>query len=147
MIEHSKWLRETFPVSFAEIGPILKSGFIYVSGRDNMYRPLVVLNIRRLIDGNYPIELINSSSAFFCDFVVKKLLVPGQVENWIMIIDLNDVGIFPITIIGFHEFIQSFRVQMRNIDCVQLRKSISEALVVLSVLQNIAPELSEVSWT
>ena len=93
MIEHSKWLRETYPVSFAEIGPILKSGFIYVSGRDHMYRPLVVLNIRRLIDGNYPIELINSSSAFFCDFVVKKLLVPGQVENWIMIIDLNDVGI------------------------------------------------------
>ena len=30
--------------------------------------------------------------AFFFTFVEKKLLVPGQVENWIMLIDLNDVS-------------------------------------------------------
>lgn len=35
---------------------------------------------------------MNAATAFFCQFVVKKLLVPGLVENWIMIIDLNDVG-------------------------------------------------------
>ena len=38
------------------------------------------------------IDVLNASTAFFCQFVVKKLLVPGLVENWIMIIDLNDVG-------------------------------------------------------
>ena len=92
MIEHSKWLRETFPLSYNEIGPILKSGFIYVNGRDHKYRPLVILNVRKLVDGNYPIEAINATASFFCDFVVKKLLVPGRVENWVMIIDLNDVG-------------------------------------------------------
>lgn len=92
MIDHSKWIRETYPIRYNDIAPILKSGFLYVSGRDKMYRPLMILNVRKLIDGNYPIEAVQAASAFFCDFVVKKLLVPGRVENWVMIIDLNDVG-------------------------------------------------------
>ena len=93
IIEHSRWLRETFPVSYDPIGDIMKSGFLYVSGRDYKYRPIVILNVRNMVDVEYPIEVINASSAFFCDFVVKKLLIPGRVENWIMLIDLNDVGI------------------------------------------------------
>jgi len=92
IIEHSKWLRETFPVSYDTIGAILKSGFLYVSGRDNKYRPIVILNVRKIVDVQYSIEAINASTAFFCDFIVKKLLIPGRVENWIMLIDLNDVG-------------------------------------------------------
>jgi hypothetical protein len=71
----------------------MKSGFLYVSGRDFKYRPIVILNVRKIVDVEYPIEVINASTAFFCDFVVKKLLIPGYVENWIMLIDLNDVGI------------------------------------------------------
>ena len=53
----------------------------------------MILNVRRMVDVEYPIEQINAATAFFCDFVVKKLLIPGRVENWIMIIDLNDVGV------------------------------------------------------
>lgn len=92
IIEHSTWLRQTYPVSFSFIGDILKSGFLYVSGRDYKYRPVVILNVRKIVDVEYPIDVINASTAFFCDFVVKKLLIPGKVENWIMLIDLNDVG-------------------------------------------------------
>ena len=58
MIEHSKWIRETYPIRYNDIAAILKSGFLYVSGRDKMYRPLMILNVRKLIDGNYPIEAV-----------------------------------------------------------------------------------------
>ena len=93
MIEHSLWVRETYPVSYDQIGDILKSGFLYVSGRDYKYRPVLILNVRKIVDVEYPIEVINASTAFFCEFIVKKLLIAGIVENWIMIIDLNDVGV------------------------------------------------------
>lgn len=79
-------------MSFSTIGDIIKSGFLYVSGRDTKYRPIVILNVRKIVDIEYPIEVISQASAFFCDFVVKKLLVPGRVENWIMLIDLMDIG-------------------------------------------------------
>ena len=65
---------------------------MYVSGRDLKYRPIVILNVRKMVEVQPEIEELNAATAFFCQFVVKKLLVPGIVENWIMIIDLNDVG-------------------------------------------------------
>jgi len=93
MIDHSRWLRVTYPVHFSEIGDALKSGFLYVSGRDYKYRPILVFNVRRLVDHDLPTETIAATSAFFCHFVVSKLLIPGRVENWIMLIDLNDIGV------------------------------------------------------
>ena len=59
MIEHSLWLRETFPVSYEQIGAIVTSGFLYICGRDMKYRPIVILNVRRLVDGNFAIEDVN----------------------------------------------------------------------------------------
>ena len=50
------------------------------------------MNVRRIVDLNFPIEIINAGTSFFFDFLARKLLVPGQVENWIMMVDLNDVG-------------------------------------------------------
>jgi len=92
MIEHSLWRRETYPVSYSLIGDIIKSGFLYICGRDYKFRPIVILNVRKIVDVEYPVETINAATAFFCDFLVKKLLVPGRVENWLMVIDLNDIG-------------------------------------------------------
>lgn len=77
---------------YETIGDVIKSGFLYVSGRDFKHRPILILNVRKIVDVEYPIEVIGQATAFFCDFVVKKLLVPGKIENWIMLIDLKDVG-------------------------------------------------------
>ena len=77
---------------YATIGNIINSGFLYVCGRDIKYRPIVILNVRRIVDQNFPIEVINAATSFFFDFLARKLLVPGQVENWLMMVDLNDVG-------------------------------------------------------
>lgn len=38
------------------------------------------------------------ATAYFCTFVVKKLLVVGRVENWVMMIDLNDISMASIPI-------------------------------------------------
>ena len=42
--------------------------------------------------------MLKAATAFFFTFVEKKLLLPGQVENWIMIIDLNDVSMVSLPV-------------------------------------------------
>ena len=58
MITHSRWLRETYPIALADIAPVLKSGMLYVSGRDYKYRPILILNVRRLVDHDFETGLI-----------------------------------------------------------------------------------------
>ena len=133
MIVHSRWLRETYPINLGDIAPVLKSGMLYVSGRDYKYRPILILNVRRLIESNFETEIIATATAFFCDFVVKKLLIPGRIENWIMIIDLNDVGMtsLPVkkvkSIVGLTQ--QHFGGRLYRQFCINMsfmmRKSIS----------------------
>lgn len=71
----------------------MKSGFLYVSKRDRSFRPILILNVQKIVDADFSVELLEEATAFFCDFVVKKLLLPGLVENWIMMIDLGGIGI------------------------------------------------------
>ena len=58
MIVHSKWLRETYPINLGDIAPVLKSGMLYVSGRDYKYRPILILNVRKLVDHDFDTDLI-----------------------------------------------------------------------------------------
>lgn len=80
-------------MQFSLIGEALNSGFLYVSGRDYKYRPIIIINVAKLVEHNFPADVMEATTAFFCDWVVKKLLVPGRIENWYMIIDLNNIGV------------------------------------------------------
>ena len=59
MMEHSVWLRSTFPVDFGAVGPLLQSGIMYVSKRDKMFRPIVIVNIRRLLAKDISVEMLD----------------------------------------------------------------------------------------
>ena len=93
MIEHSRWIRQMFPLRMSVIALALNAGFLYVSGRDYSYRPIMILNVAKLVEHDPSSEVLQATTAFFCDWVVKKLLIPGRVENWIMIIDLHNIGV------------------------------------------------------
>ena len=49
IIEHSTWLRETYPISHGPLAQMLQSGFLYVCGRDVKFRPIVILNVRGMV--------------------------------------------------------------------------------------------------
>ena len=38
-------------------------------------------------------NLLLDSMTFFFEFLLKEFMLEGQVENWIVIIDLNEIGI------------------------------------------------------
>ena len=66
--------------------------------RDVMYRPVVMINVRRLLEWDVSVEALIEGSSFFFDFIVKKLLLPGKVENWIIIIDLDNISLTKIPV-------------------------------------------------
>lgn len=44
------------------------------------------------------LESILKSITYFLTFVIENVLLPGQAENWIMIQDLNDMGLLDLPI-------------------------------------------------
>lgn len=115
-----KWRSENLEKSFFSILPfcehLLNSGFIYFHGRDHRFRPLLVLNIGKL-------DLVNNTVMDYCnllcfllEFAIQKLLLPGQVENWIVITDLNNKGLSDLPISSLKNIIKvlqdNFRCRM-----------------------------------
>ena len=76
---------------------ILNYGFLYMYGRDVHFRPIIVVEVKRsceLLDKlGYTFEELNQAMLFFMNYIVNYILLPGQIENWILICDLKDVGI------------------------------------------------------
>ena len=81
-----------------EILSFLKSGQIYMFGRDRNFRPIVVFNVTKfnIEDGEFDAEKQVRVFTCFFEYLVNNLLLPGQIENWITIIDLKDISIWNI---------------------------------------------------
>ena len=76
---------------------ILNSGLIYMHGRDCHFRPIIVVEAEKandLLDKlEYTLEEILTTLVYFMNYIVNYMLIPGQVENWFLICDLNNVGL------------------------------------------------------
>jgi len=76
---------------------ILNFGFIYMYGRDCHFRPIINVEMKRAIELmdklDYTFEEVSQAILYFMNYVVNYMLIPGQIENWILICDLKDVGL------------------------------------------------------
>ena len=77
---------------------ILNTGFFYVCGRDSRFRPIIVQNFNKYkkYTGKYTDQEYEEAIIYFMQYVVKNLLIPGQIENWNVIVDKGDYNIFSI---------------------------------------------------
>ena len=92
------WIENFYPLTFSNnIKIILNSGLMYMSGRDNFFRPIIIVNackISYLIQKlNIDMEDIQKAVAFFINYIINFQMIPGQIENWLIISDINRVGI------------------------------------------------------
>lgn len=78
---------------------LLNSGSIYIHGRDHRYRPLIILNAGKLDLDKYTSEDYCNLLCFTLEYCIRELMVPGHIENWIIITDLNQqsLGSLPIS--------------------------------------------------
>ena len=75
---------------------IKENGYIYVCGRDHKFRPIIVLK-QNLLESELLDEYI-AASVYGFEYIINNMFLPGQVENWIFIHDLNGMGVTDLPI-------------------------------------------------
>jgi hypothetical protein len=97
--DHIQWRCVHLPASLNDrILEILKSGFYYVHGRDSCFRPIsifqpkIYLNLRN----NYTNEEWLQATVYFTDYIISNMLIPGQVEGWLLLVEMKDVSLLQI---------------------------------------------------
>ncbi|KAL4493052.1 hypothetical protein ABPG72_003137 [Tetrahymena utriculariae] len=104
METHQEWRSQALPPKFTEdIKQFLETGAFYVHGRDNRFRPILVINVKRLNFKNIKIELILDSMTYFFEFIINNMMLPGQIENWVVILDLGNIGLSSLPISGLKQ--------------------------------------------
>ena len=88
--EHVEWKQEwpSYKLIYPLITQILNSGGVYIHGRDHRYRPLIVITPKKLMD--FPQHLLMATAYFLLEHTKDHMLLPGQIENWVLIINLQD---------------------------------------------------------
>lgn len=89
----AKYLRYPIDSPPGKIIKFLNSGMIYVVGRDNRFRPIIMVNIEKVIDAQRKLskETVIEALIFFFTFIVEHLMLPGQIEKWNVIINSKNL--------------------------------------------------------
>ena len=102
LIEENIQFLNNIPKSINQkIISLLNSGFLYLFGRDHHFRPILVVSIKEcsnlISKKGYSFDDINQSIIYLINYTLKYILIPGQIENWIIIVDFKDVGLSDIS--------------------------------------------------
>lgn len=103
------WKTNNLPVPFDDdIKEILNSGFIYIHGRDNRFRPVIFLNPGRYNKEKYKIENYQKTVKYFMEYISNNLILPGHLESWNIVVDCSEIQItkIPFDLKGLFEFIK-----------------------------------------
>ncbi|CAD8171401.1 unnamed protein product [Paramecium octaurelia] len=88
-----QWRNQAFPLKEnQETIKFLSSGSIYLHGRDNRFRPIIVVNAIKLA-AQKNIDITLDSMTIFLEHVLSNYMLPGQIENWVVVMDLGGLGI------------------------------------------------------
>ena len=104
LICHLKWKANLLPR--IELTPsilkLLHSGVYYLYGRDKYYRPIMIQDcgIIATLCASEP-DICNSDNMmmlheFYTQYCKQVLFLPGQVETWMQIVQMNNMGMFAI---------------------------------------------------
>jgi hypothetical protein len=101
MTDYFQWYKTNFPLNIQpgdKCIEILNTGFVYAFGRDHEFRPILICQPYILLKNLkiYSPEDIGRASIFICQYVCNYMMIPGQIENWIMIINLDGTNILTV---------------------------------------------------
>ena len=101
IIEYINFSQRMFPFTItpkSKIVEILNKGFIYVYGRDNRFRPIIVCECKifQKYKEEYRYEELLQATSFLCQFIINNMLIPGKFETWNMIVNLKGVSIISL---------------------------------------------------
>lgn len=77
----------------------LNCGAMYISGRAKKGKqPIIHINLDKLIKVKADSNEMQQTNLFLFDWIVREMLVPGRVEQWMVILDFDDVGVTQIPV-------------------------------------------------
>jgi hypothetical protein len=79
------------PIHEKDVIDDLRKGFIYWHGRDRKCRPCLVIRLEHLGEMAADKERAVRIVMFTLEYALRFAMVPGRVENWVVIIDLANV--------------------------------------------------------
>jgi len=79
------------PLAEEDVREDLRNGFIYWHGRDRQCRPCLIIRLERLGEMARDKERAVRAVIFTLEYALRFAMVPGRVENWVVIIDLHNV--------------------------------------------------------
>ena len=97
VLEHIEWRKNNIPIIPTDnIKRILNIGFLYAHGRDNRFRPILILdpNIFNKYLKSFSVQDWILSIIYLFEYLKKNCFLPGQIENWNIICDVSKVNLF-----------------------------------------------------
>ncbi|CAE7704506.1 unnamed protein product [Symbiodinium pilosum] len=88
---HLEMRVQKMPVHEESVLNDLKGGMMYWHGRDRSCRPILVWRMEKIT--KFDADRATRMMLFILEFAVRYLLVPGRVENWVLIVDLAGCGL------------------------------------------------------
>lgn len=73
----------------------MENGVFYIYGRDKTFRPLVIIDAAKLVEFQSKIEGVDliHFSILILEYLEINMLIPGRIENYILIIDCQNLGV------------------------------------------------------
>jgi len=97
LIAHFEFRGKTFPIKINDkVIEILNSGFLYSHGRDQRFRPILVINAKiykKKHKDTYSTDDWVLAVMYFMEYIINNLVIPGQVENWNIICDVDEISV------------------------------------------------------
>ena len=98
LIDYFEWYNKIFPMNIQPEDKsikLLNTGFTYIYGRDHQFRPIIICQpyILQKYEKEYSETDVINASIFICQYMVNYMLIPGQIENWIMFINLEKTSL------------------------------------------------------
>ena len=94
IFQHLEWRKENLPIIINDMQKsLIDHGFLYTHGRDKLFRPLVIHNPRIFKTMKPDINEALIACHFVMQYIVEHMLIPGYIENWIPIIDLDNMSV------------------------------------------------------
>ena len=90
---------------------LLKEGILYIHGRCIDQCPIIIMdfgNLSRLLRNGLQPETLSHLSNFLASYILNNMLVPGQVEKWIFITNLNGFSLKELPVPFFLQITQEF---------------------------------------
>jgi len=137
---HLEMRVQKMPVHEESVLNDLKSGMMYWHGRDRSCRPVLIWRMEKIT--KFDADRATRMILFILEFAVRYLMVPGRVENWVLIVDLAGCGLSMAAASSFRTICRNVTRLLEEVYCGRnfTTKIFHMPSIVRAIVNSLIPE-------